>query len=97
MAGAKPRREGYGHGVGDGFEVFLSLEGLIDVEAERQRLGREMEKTRTRIDQLASKLDNPAFLDKAPRAVVDRSRAELDALQAQLAKLNESLTQLPGS
>jgi valyl-tRNA synthetase len=88
-------REGYGHGVGNGFEVFLSLADLIDVDAERQRIGKELEKTETRIRQLAGKLDNPAFLDKAPAAVVEKSREELSALQTQLAKLNESLTQLP--
>jgi valyl-tRNA synthetase len=89
-------REGYGHGVGDGFEVFCSLAGAIDVEGERQRLGREVEKTRTRIDQLNRKLANPAFRDKAPAAVVETSRAELSSLESQLAKLRESLGQLGG-
>jgi valyl-tRNA synthetase len=88
-------REGYGHGVGAGFEVFLSLAGLIDVDAERQRIGKELEKTGARIRQLAGKLDNPAFLDKAPPAVVEKSREELSALRTQLAQLNESLAQLP--
>ena len=89
--------EGHGHGVGDGFEVFLSLAGLIDVGAERTRLGREVDKTRSRIDQLAGKLENPSFLDKAPPAVVEKSRGELLGLQAQLEKLNTSLEQLPKS
>jgi valyl-tRNA synthetase len=82
--------------VGDGFEVFCSLAGAIDVEGERQRLGREVEKTRTRIDQLNRKLANPAFRDKAPAAVVETSRAELSSLESQLAKLRESLGQLGG-
>jgi len=90
-------REGYGHGVGEGYEVFLSLADLIDVDAERNRLGREVDKTRSRIDQLARKLDNPKFVDKAPPAVVDKSRDELAALEAQLSKLNDSLTHLPGA
>jgi valyl-tRNA synthetase len=90
-------REGLGHGVGDGFEVFLSLAGLIDVDAERTRLGREVEKTRSRIDQLNRKLENPAFLGKAPPAVVEKSRNELDSLDAQLAKLTQSLAQLHGN
>ncbi len=90
-------REGYGHGVGNGFEAFLALAGQIDVDAERQRIGREVEKTEARIRQLSGKLENPAFRDKAPPAVVAKSREELSALQSQLAKLNESLTQLPAS
>jgi valyl-tRNA synthetase len=90
------RKPGEAYGVGHGFEVFLSLAGAIDVESERQRLGREVDKTRTRIDQLNHKLENPAFRDKAPAAVVDKSRAELTSLEAQLAKLRESLGQLGG-
>ncbi|MDH4249169.1 MAG: hypothetical protein OEW39_15295, partial [Deltaproteobacteria bacterium] len=88
-------REGYGHGVGDGYEVFLSLAGAVDASAERQRLGREMERTRTRLEQLAAKLENPAFIGKAPDSVVAKNREELSALQAQLSKLTQSLNQLP--
>jgi valyl-tRNA synthetase len=92
---AHTKEPGEAHGVGAGFEVFLSLAGLIDVDAERQRIGKELEKTGARIRQLAGKLDNPAFLDKAPPAVVEKSREELSALRTQLAQLNESLAQLP--
>ena len=90
-------REGHGHGVGKDFEVFLSLAGLIDVNAEKTRLGREVEKTRSRIDQLNRKLENPSFLGKAPPAVVEKSRDELGGLEAQLTKLNQSLEQLLGN
>ena len=90
------KREGYGHGVGEDYEVLLSLAGLVDTDAEQERLGREAEKTRDRIGQLARKLDNPAFLDKAPPAVVEKSRMELATLQSQLAKLSESLGGSPG-
>ncbi|MDH5753081.1 MAG: class I tRNA ligase family protein, partial [Deltaproteobacteria bacterium] len=90
------QREGYGHGVGDGYEVFLLLAGAVDVDAEKQRIGREIEKTRSRITQLSAKLDNPAFIDKAPRQVIEKNREELGALQTQLAKLTDSLQQLSG-
>lgn len=91
------QREGYGHGVGDGFEVFLSLAGLIDVASERNRIAKEMEKTQARITQLSAKLENPAFMGKAPEAVVSKSRDELAALEAQLGKLSDSLSQLPAN
>ena len=88
-------RDGYGHGVGDGFEVFLSLAGLIDVEQERQRIGKEAGRARDKIEKLAAKLENPAFLGKAPAAVVEKNRRELTTLEAQLSKLSESLERLP--
>ena len=89
------KQEGYGHGVGDGFEVFLSLAGLIDVSQERQRIGKEAERTQEKIEKLAAKLGNPNFTDKAPAEVVEKNRQELASLQEQLAKLNDSLGQLP--
>ena len=88
-------RDGYGHGVGDGFEVFLSLAGLIDVEQERHRIGKEVGRARDKIEKLAAKLENPAFLGKAPAAVVEKNRRELTTMEAQLSKLSESLERLP--
>lgn len=88
--------EGHAHGVGTGFEVFVSLEGLIDVAAERTRLTRETEKNREKIQKLTKKLENPAFTDKAPTEVVEKNRLELSDLQTRQTQLEQSLTQLPG-
>ena len=88
------KQEGYGWAVGRGFEVFVSLKDIIDVEQERQRIGREREKTAGRIQQLSGKLDNPAFVDNAPAHIVAKNREELSLLQSQLGKLDESLSQL---
>jgi valyl-tRNA synthetase len=82
------------HGVGTGFEVFVNLTNLIDHDAERQRLAREIDKLRPQVDKLAAKLGNPAFVDKAPATVVAKNREELAGLQAQLDKLGQSLSQL---
>ena len=95
LAESFDKEEGYGHGVGDGFEVFLSLAGLIDVTQERTRMGKEVERTQHKISKLAAKLENEKFLAKAPAEVVNKNRAELSTLQAQLHKLNEGLSQLP--
>ena len=95
LAEAFDKKEGYGHGVGDGYEVFLSLAGVIDVAQERNRIGKEVSRTEERIGRLAGKLENKSFLDKAPAEVVEKNRQELSALQAQLEKLNEGLSQLP--
>ena len=95
LAESFDKQEGYGHGVGDGFEVFLSLAGLIDVSQERGRIGKELERTQEKISKLAAKLENKNFLSKAPAEVVEKNRAELSTLQSQLNKLNDGLSQLP--
>ena len=86
--------DGYAHGVGREFEVFLSLANLIDVNAERQRIGKELEKTRGRYNQLNGKLNNAQFLEKAPAQVVEKNRTELGQLETQIGKLSQSLEQL---
>jgi len=94
------QKKGLGKGLGaliPGAEEARQPSGLT-VELQRitaNPLQPRRQFDETRIRQLAGKLDNPAFLDKAPAAVVAKSRAELSALQAQLAKLTESLIQLP--
>ncbi|HEX7926626.1 MAG TPA: class I tRNA ligase family protein, partial [bacterium] len=88
------KQEGEAHGVGGGFEVFIPLAGMIDVGSERERLQRETKKISAEIQKLAAKLANPNFTDKAPAAVVEKNRGELNVLETQLEKLNASLRQL---
>jgi valyl-tRNA synthetase len=96
VVAAHGKQQGEAHGVGNGFEVFIPLADLIDVGAERQRIGKEADRTRALIERLAGKLANPAFTEKAPAEVVDKNRAELAALREQLGQLSDSLSRLPG-
>ena len=75
-------------------EVYLPLEGLIDVAAERLRLTKEIEKIRAEVAKAESKLSNPSFVDRAPAAVVEQERARLDDWRAKLTQLGEMLAAL---
>jgi valyl-tRNA synthetase len=75
-------------------EVIMPLEGLVDVAAERTRLGKEIEKIRLEITKSEGKLSNPSFVDRAPEAVVAQERARLDEWHAKLAQLGEMLAAL---
>jgi valyl-tRNA synthetase len=79
--------------VGD-VEVFLPLAGLIDLDAERARLGKELEQAEADIGRRAAKLGNAGFVDKAPAHVVQREREGLSAAQATAERLRERLAQL---
>jgi valyl-tRNA synthetase len=79
--------------VGD-VEVFLPLAGLIDLAAERSRLGKELEQAEGDIARREAKLGNPGFVDKAPANVVQRERDGLAAAQATVDRLRERLAQL---
>ena len=75
-------------------EIWLPLEGLIDVEKERAKLEKQLETARKDLAKVTAKLGNAGFTDKAPAEVVakeEAKRAELaatiDNAQARLAAL----------
>ena len=72
-------------------DVKLYILGLIDREAERARLGKQVEKLTRGIKGVQGKLDNENFLAKAPGEVIQRERARLESLRAELAAVRESL------
>jgi valyl-tRNA synthetase len=75
-------------------ELYLPLEGLIDVEAEWQRLGKEITKTEAELVTVRKKLGNENFVSNAPGAVVAEHRQrEKDFAErlAQLERMRESL------
>jgi valyl-tRNA synthetase len=75
-------------------ELFVPLAELIDVDAERSRLHRELDQVLTDLERAESKLADPSFLKRAPADVVEkeqRKKAEFttrhERLQANLAAL----------
>ena len=79
--------------VGD-MEILVPMAGLIDKDAEIERLGKEIDKLRKEVGRGEGKLKNPNFVDKAPQAVVDKEKAKLDDYRSQLAKLEEQLEKI---
>lgn len=68
--------------VVSGAELFMPLEGLIDVDAELARLQKELEKWAKEVKLVQGKLSNERFVSKAPEAVVAEERKkEADYLE----------------
>jgi valyl-tRNA synthetase len=80
--------------VGPQLEIFVPLAGLIDVEAERERLRKEMARAEQELTGLRRKLDNPNFVAKAPADVVEKDRARVEELEARRAKLQDNLNRI---
>jgi valyl-tRNA synthetase len=72
----------------------VPLAGLIDVDAERARLTKEVEKVNREIDSLERKLSNASFVERAPKEVVEENRKRLADYRDQAAKLTDSLNRL---
>ncbi|KAF0808167.1 valyl-tRNA synthetase [Alcanivorax xiamenensis] len=79
--------------VGD-MEILVPMAGLIDKDAEIDRLTKEVDKLRKEVGRAEGKLKNPAFVDKAPEAVVAKEKAKLDDYRSQLARLEEQLEKI---
>jgi len=77
-----------------GLEVHVPLEDVIDVDAERERVRKELAKTEAALERIARKLGNPDFVGKAPPAVVSQQRAARAELADQHAKLEATLAHL---
>ncbi|RLC93822.1 MAG: valine--tRNA ligase, partial [Chloroflexi bacterium] len=73
-------------------EVVLPL--AVDLEAERERLRKDREVLEARIAALRARLDDEAFLSRAPAAIVEKERAKLTDAQARLEKVGRRLAEL---
>lgn len=60
--------------VSPGFEIYVPLEGLINIEEEINRLIREKNRIEETLNLISSKLTNEEFLNKAPGSVVEKER-----------------------
>ena len=76
--------------------LYLPLAELVDLEKEKARIAKELDKNRKELDKLETKLNNPGFVNKAPAQVVEAERERAGKLKALLAKLEESSAALNG-
>ncbi|NOX38184.1 MAG: valine--tRNA ligase [Calditrichaeota bacterium] len=80
--------------VVENVELFLPLEGLIDLDKERQRLEKEIGRLEQQVMGLQKKLSNEDFLQKAPAQVVQQEKEKMKNLSEKLTKLRANLKRL---
>jgi valyl-tRNA synthetase len=80
--------------VAGNLEIYVPLEGLVDFDAERDRLGREREKAAVELKRLEGKLGNEGFLAKAAPDIVEKDRARAAELAEGLAVMDTQLAEL---
>jgi valyl-tRNA synthetase len=75
----------------DGFEIFLLLEGFIDIEKEKSRLSKEVVLAKQEVERTAVKLSNENFVKRASKAEVERIQTRFNDATIKIKKINESL------
>jgi valyl-tRNA synthetase len=80
--------------LADGCEVYVPMEGVVDVEAERGRLSRELRRVEDDLGRTEAKLAREDFRQRAPAEVVAREEAKGEEQRALRAKLREGLERL---
>ncbi len=80
--------------VVDGIEVFVPLEGLVDIEREKERLKKEIQSVRNDIKKIKVKLSKKEFLKKAPKAVIEKEKEKLACFLQEGERLKHQLNQI---
>ena len=75
------------HIVTDGIEVFIPLEGLIDLEEEKKRVEQERKRLQSEIERCEKMLSNPGFINKAPQAKIDEEKEKLAKYKEMLERI----------
>ncbi|HTZ17686.1 MAG TPA: valine--tRNA ligase, partial [Dissulfurispiraceae bacterium] len=85
------RPRGSAVSVKDGMDIFIPMEGLLDVGAEIARLQKEIAKVQNSLLFINKKLRNDDFISNAPKDVVEKERAKFDDLVLKEQKIEENL------
>ena len=70
----------------------INVIDAIDIDAERARIEKEMEKLKTEIDRVFKKISNLEFVSRAPKEIVEENRARYEEMTEKYKKLGKSLT-----
>jgi valyl-tRNA synthetase len=78
----------------EGATLGLPLEGIIDIDAEKARLDKALEKLGKELGGLRGRLGNPKFVESAPEDIVEETRAQLAAKEEEAGRLEAARARL---
>ena len=87
--GSKPKNAATD--VVSGTEIFIPLEGLVDADKEKERLGKEINNLEGYLKGLTAKLSNKKFVSNAPKTIVEVEKKKLEEAEGKLEKLKGQL------
>jgi valyl-tRNA synthetase len=76
------------------FEIYLPLSGLIDLQAEKERLDKQLIKLEKELKVITGKLNNQKFLANAPDAIVAKEKEKFEEIETKVIKTRELIAGL---
>jgi valyl-tRNA synthetase len=77
-----------------GCDIFIPLEGLIDLDVERTRIEKEITRLSSSLEGVKKKLSNENFVAKAPADVIEKERTKMEDWEKSLEKLRTIIADL---
>ena len=76
-------------------KVTIPFSGSMDLQAEKRRLQKDLDKVNRQLQVFEQKLNNPAYLDKAPTAIINKTKQMYQESKTAQQQLQQTLAQLP--
>lgn len=80
--------------ITDDAKIYIPLGELVDFEAERKRLEKDLAAAQDKLDFINKKLNNPGFVNKAPEKVVAQNREDAAKLEEKIENIKNSIDNL---
>ena len=77
--------------ITDSAKIYIPLGDLVDFEAEKKRLEKELAQAEDKLAFINKKLNNPGFVNKAPEKVVEQNRADAAKLEEKIESIRRQL------
>ena len=74
--------------------LMIPTDGLIDIEAEKNRLSKELENITNEIEIIDKRLNNPSFIEKAPPKVIEDAKTKKTIFNQRKSEINKALLNL---
>jgi valyl-tRNA synthetase len=80
--------------VESNLELYIKAEGIVDIEKERQRLKKELEKAESEMEILKRRMVDPNFLSRAPADVVEATNNKFEEVNKKVERLNSLVNEI---
>ena len=74
--------------------LYLPMEELVDMAAEKERLAKELETVKSEIARAKGKLENASFVERAPQKLVDAEKEKLQKFTEKAAEIEKALAKM---